>query len=94
MATEKKEKLERKEKDEHRMLLGEIEKLQTHVLEANNKNLRVQKKLAIAKNRELALMQTNRTLIDLVKSYADREAVVLAGWKTMHETFKETITFD
>jgi len=79
---------------ERKTLIKEIKILQAQVLEANNKVLRTQKKLAIARNRELALMQTNRTLVDMVKSYADREAVVLSSWKTMHETFQETISLD
>ena len=72
----------------------EMRLLQEQVREANSRIVRLQRKLAIAKNRELALMQANRMLIDVTKSYADREAVVLAGWKTMHETFQATVELD
>ena len=80
--------------DDKKLLTQEIKKIQTQLQEATKKISRQQRKLEISKNRELALMQTNRALADIVKSYADREAVVLASWRTLQSTFRETIELD
>lgn len=89
-----KDSKEIKQVEDRKVLIQEVRKLQTQVTELNNLTIKQKKKLAISKDRELALMQTNRTLVDMVKSYADREALVLTSWRTMQQTFRDTINLD
>ena len=73
--------------DERKVLTTEIKRLQKQLQQLKAKNQQQRDKVLQHQSHELALMQTNRMLVDMVKTYADREAVLMANWKTMLQTF-------
>ena len=63
--------------------MAEIRNLQGQLATVRIKFGQTKEKLAASQAHTLTLMQTNRMLVDIAKSYADREATVLANWKTL-----------
>ena len=76
--------------EDRKVLTAEIKRLQKHVQLLRTKNQCQREKVLQHQQHELALMQTNRMLIDMVNAYADREAVIMANWKTLQQTFGST----
>ena len=73
--------------EERKRLLTEVRNLQGQLATIRTKFGQAKEKLATSQAHTLTLMQTNRMLVDVVKSYADREATILANWKTLQQTF-------
>ena len=73
--------------EDRKALVFEVRRLQKQVQQLKARNQQQKEKVVQHQRHELALMQTNRMLVEMVKSYADREAVIMANWKTLQQSF-------
>ena len=73
--------------EERKRLMTEVRNLQSQLATVRTKFGQTKEKLAAAQAHTLTLMQTNRMLVDVAKSYAEREATILANWKTLQQAF-------
>ena len=73
--------------EDRKVLVNEVKRLQKQIQQLKARNQQQREKVTQHQRHELALMQTNRMLVDMVKVYADREAVLMANWKTLQQTF-------
>ena len=87
MATNGKPRIDDAGVSERKALMNEIKQLQKRLQGQKAKCQQQKNQLTQHRTHELALMQTNRMLADMVKSYADREAVLMANWRTFHQAF-------
>ena len=76
--------------EDRKTIMVEVKRLQKQIQQLKAKHQQQREKVLQHQRHELALMQTNRMLVDMVKVYADREAVLMANWKTMQQTFGTT----
>lgn len=81
------------------MLVVEMKKLQQQVKTLQAKMSQSKKRNAEHRTHVLTLLQANRMMADIIKSYADREAAMMATLRTLHQAFEpaaeiETVDLD
>lgn len=89
VSTEKRS-IESSSKEDRKALAGETKKLQHQIKELQTRLTLYRQRNAKHREHVLALMQANRMMAEIVKSYADREATLLATLRTVHQAFEPT----
>lgn len=80
--------IEQTVKEDRKALVAEAKRQRQQVKELQAKLLQYKQRNAKHRTHVLALLQANRMLADLVKAYADREAVMMATVRTFHQAFE------